>query len=289
MQSGPPLVRLRHETRYRYDRPVYAGPHIVRLCPSGDAALRLQAYSLDITPAPLLLSWQRDPHGNRVARALFDGAMDDLAIIVELVVDMTPINPFGFLVDLEAAEWPFAYASDLLPELRGYQELDPSDPAFDAFVSSLRRGEATTTVEFLAGLARRISTDVQYIVRSDEGVQSPGATLRQAAGSCRDTAWLLVQVLRALGKAARFVSGYLVPPPGAGTSGASELHAWAEVFVPGAGWVGLDPSSGILCAEMHLAVAATAHYRAAAPVVGSVAPSGVHASFGIQTEWLLQG
>lgn len=281
------LVSLHHLTCYRYDRPVALAPQVVRLRPAPHCRTRIESYSLKVTPVKHLLNWQQDPNGNWLARFIFPEKTREFTITVDLIADMAVINPFDFFVEPFAEIFPFAYPPEFAEELAPYLDAEPAGPRLSAFLASIRR-ERKNTVEFLVGLNQHLQREIRYLVRMETGVQTPEQTLAEKAGSCRDSAWLQVQILRHLGFAARFVSGYLVqlqpdvPAPEHAAGAArdfADLHAWAEAYVPGAGWIGLDATSGLLCAEGHLPLAAAPHFRAAAPISGSVEPSQVTFSF----------
>lgn len=284
---------MRHSTTYRYDRPVALSPHLVRLRPVPGVSARVAAYALEIAPRPYSLSWQHDPLGNWVARPVFGERTPELRVDVELTVDMSPLNPFDFLVEPSAEAWPLTYSAGTRLELRGSLEPEPAGQRLTAFVRARRAPSAAGTLESLLALNRDIHGSVGYVVRPLGEVQGTEETLELGSGSCRDSAWLLVQALRQLGCAARFVSGYLLPidvpgQPAEGGHGPESagagLHAWAAVYLPGAGWVGLDPTSGTLCSEAHLPLAATAHYSNAAPISGTSEAANVDVSFEFQTE-----
>jgi transglutaminase-like putative cysteine protease len=235
---------------------------------------RVSDYSLTLTPRAESRLWQRDPQANRVARALFNGRTIELRIDVAMTVDMTPINPFNILVEPSAEQWPFAYLPGVAEELAGMTACGSDGARFEALVER-HRAPGRETLAALIELNRDVSRLVRYEEREHGEVLEPEETLRLGAGSCRDSTWLLVEALRRLGLASRFVSGYLLPisVPGAaaatpGEAGAG-LHAWASAFIPGAGWVGLDPTSGTLCSEAHLPLVSAVHYRNAAPVDGT--------------------
>ena len=274
------LVSLHHVTRYDYDRPASLGPQVVRLRPGPHCRTRIPSYSLKVEPARHFLSWQQDPHGNWLARAVFAEKTTVLSLTVDLVAELDAINPFDFFVEPYAETWPFAFPPDLREDLSAYVVPDAAGPLLQELIASVPR-EQHDTVDFLVNLNCRLQQRIRYLIRMEPGVQTPDETLQAAAGSCRDTAWLMVQLLRHLGLPARFVSGYLIQlraSAGGVEHDSAALHAWAEVYIPGAGWIGLDPTSGLLCAEGHLPLAATPHYRSAAAVTGTVEPCDVRFS-----------
>lgn len=270
-------VAIRHRTSYTFDRPVNLSPHIFRLRPAPHCRTAIEAYSLKIEPAHHFLNWVQDPFSNFQARVVFPERATRLSIDVELIADMTPLNAFDFFVEEYAETFPFRYDEQMERELIPYLEILPGCPLTDAWTNAHRPATKVRTVDFLVELNRLLAQDIKYTIRMEPGVLSPDETLQRALGSCRDSAWLLVQIARRLGLAARFVSGYLVQltadvPSLDGPSGPSEdftdLHAWTEVYIPGAGWIGLDPTSGLLTAEGHIPLAGTPDPVSAAPVTG---------------------
>ncbi len=273
------LVALEHRTTYRFDAPMSLGPHVVRLRPAPHCRTPISAYSLTVTPEPHFLNWQQDVFGNHLARLVFPELTRELSITVDLIADLTAINPIDFFVEDYATRFPFVYdpalAADLEPYLRPV-----GGPRMSSWLSSVGPPpqDGIAVIDFLANLNQWVARTVAYTVRLEQGVQTPDETLEKGIGSCRDSAWLVVAALRELGMAARFVSGYLVqlrpdPRPGEAPDGPAQdftdLHAWAEAYVPGAGWVGLDATSGLFASEGHISLSATPHPGHSAPVTGT--------------------
>ena len=274
-------VALHHKTTYAFDRLVGLSPHEVRLRPASHCRTPILSYSLKVQPAKHFLNWQQDGYGNWVARYVFPEKARELVVEVDLVADMTVINPFDFFVEEYAQDYPFAYSEALARELAPFREAEPAGPLLTQWIehakADLLSGARTNTVDLLVDLNRRLARDIRYIVRLEPGVYQPEDTLDLRKGSCRDSGWLLVQILRHLGLAARFVSGYLIQltadvkplegPPGPAQD-FTDLHAWAEAYLPGAGWVGMDATSGLMAGEGHIPLACTAVPASAAPIFG---------------------
>ncbi|HEV7581321.1 MAG TPA: transglutaminase family protein [Mycobacterium sp.] len=292
-------VALEHRTSYTFDRLVGVYPHVVRLRPAPHSRTAIEAYSLRIEPAEHFINWQQDALGNFLARLVFPNPMRQLTITVGLIADLKVINPFDFFIEDWAETWPpasgliypKALADDLKPYLRPVdEEGEGSGPGelAQAWVDKFSVPDGTRTIDFLVALNHAVNADVAYSLRMEAGVQTPDFTLRTGVGSCRDSAWLLVSILRQFGLAARFVSGYLVQlasdvqaldGPSGPAADFTDLHAWTEVYIPGAGWIGLDPTSGLFAGEGHIPLAATPHPSSAAPISGSTGPCATTLEF----------
>jgi uncharacterized protein (DUF2126 family)/transglutaminase-like putative cysteine protease len=281
------FVALNHVTHYRYDRPTDLGPHTIRLRPAPHTRTPILSYSLKVTPGNHFVNWQQDPQGNWLARYVFPEKASELKIEVDFTAEMTVVNPFDFFVEPYASSFPFAYPDDLANELAPYLAPAAPGPLLTGYLAGIPR-EASSTVNFLVDLNAKLREQVRYVIRMEPGIQTPEETLASGVGSCRDSAWLLIQILRHLGLAARFVSGYLiqlrpdldpVEGPREVENDFTDLHAWAEVYLPGAGWIGFDVTSGMLTGEGHISVAATPHYRTAAPISGSAGSAQVEFGF----------
>jgi len=271
-------VALNHVTHYTYDRRVGMSPHIVRLRPAPHCRSNILSYSLKVEPEGHFINWQQDAFANYLARLVFPEPATEFKVTVDLVTEMSVYNPFDFFLEPEAETFPFTYDAATQLELQPYLVTEPATPAFAKFLASIDRTEQRT-IDFLVAINQRLQGDIRYLIRMEPGVQTPEETLTLGSGSCRDSGWLLVQTLRHMGLAARFVSGYLIQLKSDvkaldGPSGTevdfTDLHAWCEVFLPGAGWIGLDPTSGLLAGEGHIPVACTPTPSSAAPISGAI-------------------
>jgi len=271
-------VALHHRSHYQYDRPVAHWPHLIRLRPAAHCRTRVLSYSLKVGPKKQFLNWQQDPFGNYLARLVFPDKASEMLVEVDLVAEMSVYNPFDFFLEPSADHFPFVYEPAVKEDLKPFLQTLPLGPLLREFLAEVPR-QQQRTIDFLVDLNRRLWRETRYVIRLEPGVQSPEETLQLRSGSCRDSAWLLVQAFRHLGLASRFVSGYLIQlkPDVKSLDGPSgtdrdftDLHAWCEVYLPGAGWVGLDPTSGLLAGEGHLPLACTPEPSSAAPVSGAV-------------------
>ncbi len=276
-------VACTHLTHYKFDREISLAPHVLRLRPAPHCRTPIVAYSMKILPETHFINWQQDPFGNYLARLVFPEKSSELRIEIELIADMTPCNPFDFFIEDYAETFPFTYQKQEKSELLPYFQKIVPGPRLTKWLAGVDL-EEKNTVDFLVELNQRLQQDISYSVRMEPGVQSCETTLGRAIGSCRDSAWLLVQILRHLGLAARFVSGYLIQltadeksldGPSGPEADFTDLHAWTEVYIPGAGWVGLDPTSGLLAGEGHIPLACTPHPVSAAPLTGATDPCEV--------------
>jgi transglutaminase-like putative cysteine protease len=276
-------VALHHRTSYDYDRPVTLGPQTVRLRPSPHCRTSIEAYTLDVQPPDHFCNWLQDPFGNHLARLVFPEPTRRLQIDVDLIADLVVFNPFDFFLEPTAETFPFTYDPSLRHDLEPCLVREKPGPLLTEYLKGFDRS-AKPTIDFLVAINQKLSEDIAYTVRLEAGLQSCEETLSRRVGACRDSGWLLVQVLRHLGLAARFASGYLIQlvadeKPISGPEGPksdfTDLHAWAEVYLPGAGWVGLDPTSGLFAGEGHIPVACTPEPTTAAPITGALSASKV--------------
>jgi uncharacterized protein (DUF2126 family)/transglutaminase-like putative cysteine protease len=270
-------VAIRHQTTYQYDRLVNLSSHTFRLRPAAHCRTPILSYSLKITPEEHFINWQQDPFGNFLARVVFHEKTKMLRFEVEVIAEVIIINPFDFFIEEYAENFPFSYDDQLKKELSPYMEVTEDGPVFDALARELSPVKKLRTIDFLVEMNKAIEQRVNYTIRLQPGVQTCEQTLSLKSGSCRDSAWLLVQLFRKLGFAARFVSGYLIQlkadtkaldGPSGTTQDFTDLHAWTEVYVPGAGWIGLDPTSGLFAGEGHIPLCCTPDPLSAAPVTG---------------------
>ncbi|HEY5952833.1 MAG TPA: transglutaminase family protein [Terrimicrobiaceae bacterium] len=270
-------VALTHRTTYRYDRRVSLGPQVIRLRPAPHCRTPILSYSLKVDPEKHFINWQQDPFSNYLGRFMFSDPTDHLDAVVEVVAEMAVYNPFDFFLEPTAEFYPFIYEPGVAHDLAPYLKRETQGALFEDIVSGINL-EKQRTIDFLVGLNVELQQRISYLVRMEPGVQTPEETLAKSSGSCRDTAWLLCQLLRSCGIAARFVSGYLIQlkpdvksldGPTGPEEDFTDLHAWTEVYLPGAGWIGFDPTSGLLAGEGHIPLACTPEPSSAAPISGT--------------------
>jgi len=282
----PIEVAIHHETRYAYDRLVRLEPQTIRLRPAPHGRTPIRSYSLRVEPAEHFLNWLQDPSGNYLARVVIPDPVHALHVTVDLVAEIGELDPFAFFVAEEAADWPFVYESEMAEELFPLRVIHPPEARLAEWIASVPR-TPVATVDLLVELNQRIHRTLEYQVRLEPGVQTPEETLSLGRGSCRDSAWLLVVLLRHLGIAARFTSGYLIQlSPDDPAADRGDLHAWAEAYIPGAGWIGLDTTSGLLAGAGHLPLASSPRPQSAAPISGRLGPCVVSFEHQIRVERL---
>ena len=271
-------VALNHKTTYRYDRRVSLSPQIVRLKPAPHCRTPILSYSMTVTPKDHFINWQQDPFSNYLGRLVFQKPTTEFIVDIDLVAEMIIINPFDFFLEPKTEEFPFTYESNLKVDLAPYLKPSPIGKKLATYMDGIDR-KPQHIIDFLVALNQRLNQDVSYLIRMEPNVQSPEETLTLGSGSCRDSAWLLVNILRHLGLAARFVSGYLIQlapdvksldGPSGPEADFTDLHAWTEVYLPGAGWVGMDPTSGLFAGEGHIPLACSPEPQSAAPITGAV-------------------
>ena len=271
-------VVLTHSTKYRYSHDVCLGPQIVKLHPAPHCRTSIADYKLEISPNPKNIEWLSDDFSNKTAKVTFDGKTNHLEIHVTIAAKLAPINPFDFFLDPSAVHHPFSYEASLKTELSQYLTTSETGPLFKAFVEKIPK-ERRRSIEYIVYLNQLVFNRIRYLVRYEPGVQTAEQTLELGYGSCRDSTWLLVQLFRSLGIAARFVSGYLIEvkpewhnlnSPQNSQEQVAELHAWCEAFIPGAGWIGLDPTSGLLATEGHIPLAVAPSPQDAMPIYGEL-------------------
>ncbi|MDB6038535.1 MAG: dehydrogenase [Verrucomicrobiales bacterium] len=270
-------VALTHRSHYLYDRPVNQSPHVIRLRPAPHCRTPILSYSLRVKPEKHFLNWHQDPFSNYLARLVFLEKSSELLVEVDLVAEMAIYNPFDFFMEPGFEMWPFKYETSLAKQLAPFLEIGQHGPLFQKLLAAVPKS-SPSTIDFVVALNQQIAREITYLIRLEPGVQTPEESCQLKSGSCRDTAWLLVQICRSIGLAARFVSGYLIQlaPDVKSLDGPSgtdrdftDLHAWCEVYLPGGGWIGLDPTSGLLAGEGHIPLACSAFPSDAAAIFGA--------------------
>ncbi|MCC6234765.1 MAG: transglutaminase family protein [Verrucomicrobiales bacterium] len=268
-------LKIEHLTTYQFGHPVELGQHKLHVRPREGHDVRIESSQLRIGPAHEV-RWHRDFYGNSVAIVDFLESASNLTIASEVVIQHFNENPHDFLVEPWAVNYPFEYPLDECTDLAPYRQLGyPADwnAGSDWVARFWRRGLVVPTFTLLDLINQVISREFTYAERHEEGVQSPMETLRRRSGSCRDFATLFMETCRALAMPARFVSGYLCGPSITHVGGAT--HAWAEIYLPGAGWRGFDSTSGEMTGSSHIAAAVSRHPQGVPPVSGSfTGPAG---------------
>ncbi|MCW8133583.1 MAG: transglutaminase family protein [Planctomycetota bacterium] len=261
---------VRHFTLYRYPSPVFLEPHTLRLRPRSDGAQRLLTYELSIDPKPSAVADVLDAEGNASSRAWFAGAHETLRIETRFRVEMVRTNPFDFVLEPEAEDLGSVYNRTPMPLLSPYRVRASEAPAVNRLAGKAALDAGNKTIPFLTLLATRLREQLRSVVRPTGFPYAPAECLEKGEGSCRDLAVLFMDACRAQGLAARFVSGVHEAAP----QGERHLHAWAEVFLPGGGWRGFDPSVGLAVTQSHIVLATGQAPTAAAPITGSYRGDG---------------
>lgn len=257
-----------HSTSYRYGRAVYLEPHFIKLRPRSDGIQHLRQYSIMIDPQPAGTCDYLDLDGNSVTQIWFDNLSDRLEIQTSFSVETQLTNPFDYLISPIAMKLPIPYPQNLVPDLAPYLELDTvsSTPDVQMFAHDLAQGAKWETLPYLAALAKRLALNWKQIVREEGDPWPSSLTLDKREGSCRDLTRLFLEACRTVGLAGRFVSGYQEGDP---DQTIRYLHEWAEIYIPGGGWRGYDPSLGLAVSDRHVAVAAGRTHQGVAPITGT--------------------
>ena len=262
-------IRIQHRTTYRYSVPVSFGQHRIMVRPREGHDVHIESSALEISPAHTT-RWMRDVNGNSLAKVDFHEKADKLVFYSELVLEQYDINPLDFILEDSAVHYPFVYEPESLTELAPYMAvLYPRDtvPLREWQARFWKPGDNIETFELLQKVNQHIFETFKYVRRDEPGVQTPAETLKKGSGSCRDFATLLLEFCRASGLAARFASGYMLCE--ATEAGGASTHAWTEVYLPGAGWKGFDPTTGVMTGAQHVTVAVSRNPENAAPISGT--------------------
>ncbi|WP_207421146.1 transglutaminase family protein [Desertivirga brevis] len=273
-----------HTTSYSYSNDVFLSPQTLRLKPTSHIHAVIKDYKLSCQPQPKSIHWLQDAFGNSLARIIFPGSLNSLTINISFNIEPKDFDPFDFYLEDYAMTFPFNYEPETRKALCAYFEIADSGPFLKLFLEGLNLKDIST-VNFLVQTNKSVFQNIAYTEREEAGVQTCEDSLSGKTGSCRDVAWLLVQVFRHLNIAARFVSGYLLES-GEGITDRISLHAWTEVFLPGAGWIGLDPTTGLFAGPGHIPLAVSSNPSDAAPISGRVSECKSTLSFSSTIERL---
>lgn len=272
-------LEIVHHTQYNFSKPVQASPHIIRLNPTLNYKNKILEHSLQVFPEVFHQNNHLDVYGNPISRLVFLSKIEFLTVEVKMKVEVQDINPFDFFLSLAIENYPFKYPNSVQSYLQSYLEV-VDDEVIEHWLKSKNPPKQHKTLDYVTSLNKLVHQHLNYTVRLEPGVYSPKETIEKGGGSCRDYSWLLVNMYRMHGIAARFVSGYLIDLNfEVDNKDQLSLHAWVEVYLPGAGWLGLDPTSGLLVTAYYIPLCAVPHYKDAAAISGNTEVCEVSMSY----------